>query len=47
MKKKLIKKCELLDSVINRFKENWNVHELNFSNLPLKLRFNAARDKGS
>ncbi|WP_346338855.1 site-specific integrase [Vibrio parahaemolyticus] len=47
MKKKLIKKCELLDSVINRFKKDENVHELNFTNLPLKLRFNAARDKGS
>lgn len=47
MKKKLIKKCELLDSVINRFKKDENVHELNFTNLPLKLRFNAARDRGS
>lgn len=47
MKKKLIKKCELLDSVINRFKKDKNVHELNFTNLPLKLRFNAARDRGS
>lgn len=47
MKKKLIKKCELLDSVINRFKKDESVHELNFTNLPLKLRFNAARDRGS
>ncbi|ELA7323243.1 tyrosine-type recombinase/integrase [Vibrio parahaemolyticus] len=47
MKKKLIKKCDLLDSVITRFQQDKNVHELNFSNLPLKLRFNTARDKGS